>query len=86
MKRAADVVREHGGLFVMDEAGTAFGRTGTGFFAFPRHGVAPDAILATAGTLGVTGVSLDLPQLEGKSRSADEFDNLNTHVLSVPQP
>lgn len=42
--RAAEVVRQAGGLFVADEVQAGFGRLGAGMWGFARHGVIPDAV------------------------------------------
>ena len=49
--RAADLlsqavanVREAGGLFVADEVQAGFGRTGSSFWGFQRHGIVPDMV------------------------------------------
>ena len=41
---AAQAVRAAGGLFVADEVQAGFGRTGTAFWGFQRHGVVPDMV------------------------------------------
>ncbi|MFC0239434.1 aspartate aminotransferase family protein [Rhodopseudomonas telluris] len=41
---AVDVVHAHGGLFIADEVQPGFGRTGTAFWGFARHGVEPDIV------------------------------------------
>jgi 4-aminobutyrate aminotransferase len=45
----AEVVAEHGGLFVSDEVQTGWGRTGDHFWGFQAHGVAPDMITFAKG-------------------------------------
>ena len=39
-----DVVHAHGGLLIADEVQPGFGRTGTDFWGFARHGVRPDIV------------------------------------------
>ncbi|GAA3803152.1 aspartate aminotransferase family protein [Cellulomonas soli] len=41
---AVDVVRRAGGVFVADEVQPGFGRTGSEFWGFARHGVVPDLV------------------------------------------
>jgi 2,2-dialkylglycine decarboxylase (pyruvate) len=50
LQRLAQMTREHGALFIVDEAQTGFGRTGT-WFAIEHHGVEPD-ILSLSKSLG----------------------------------
>lgn len=40
----ADIVRDHGGLFVADEVQSGFGRLGDGLWGFARHGLVPDMV------------------------------------------
>lgn len=44
LERAATIVREAGGLFVADEVQPGFGRLGSHFWGFERHGVTPDIV------------------------------------------
>jgi 4-aminobutyrate aminotransferase-like enzyme len=44
LKAAVDVVHAHGGLLIADEVQPGFGRTGTAFWGFARHGVTPDIV------------------------------------------
>ena len=46
---AAARVRDAGGLFVVDEVQTGFGRTGSHFWGFEAHGVVPDVIVMSKG-------------------------------------
>ena len=47
LAKAVEIVRQAGGLFVADEVQPGFGRLGTHFWGFERHGVTPD--IATMG-------------------------------------
>ncbi|XP_064640196.1 alanine--glyoxylate aminotransferase 2, mitochondrial-like [Lineus longissimus] len=49
LKRAFDIVREHGGLCISDEVQTGFGRTGDHFWGFESHGVMPDIVTMAKG-------------------------------------
>ena len=46
---AAEKVREHGGLLVIDEVQSGFARTGDTFWAFEAHGVVPDIMVIAKG-------------------------------------
>jgi alanine-glyoxylate transaminase/(R)-3-amino-2-methylpropionate-pyruvate transaminase len=46
---AAERVRAAGGLLVVDEVQTGFGRTGDQFWGFESHGVVPDVIVMSKG-------------------------------------
>jgi 4-aminobutyrate aminotransferase-like enzyme len=41
---AVEAIRAAGGLFIADEVQAGFGRLGTGFWGFDRHGVVPDIV------------------------------------------
>ena len=49
MKRAAETVREAGGVVIVDEVQTGFGRTGAGFWGLEAHDVTPDIIVMSKG-------------------------------------
>ncbi len=44
LKKAVDVARAAGGLFIADEVQPGFGRTGGGMWGFSRHGLIPDIV------------------------------------------
>lgn len=49
IKKAAELVRSNGGLFVSDEVQTGFGRTGEHFWGFEAHGIVPDIVTMAKG-------------------------------------
>jgi 4-aminobutyrate aminotransferase-like enzyme len=48
-RKATEVVRRHGGLFICDEVQTGFGRTGTHMFGITHWGVEPDIMTMAKG-------------------------------------
>ncbi len=44
LRRAAEIVRNAGGLFIADEVQPGFGRTGKSFWGFEPHGFVPDIV------------------------------------------
>lgn len=48
-RRAAEVIRSYGGLLVIDEIQTGFGRTGDAWFGIEHWGVEPDILCAAKG-------------------------------------
>jgi alanine-glyoxylate transaminase/(R)-3-amino-2-methylpropionate-pyruvate transaminase len=46
---AADKVRAAGGILIMDEVQSGFGRTGDSFWAFEAHGVVPEIVVMAKG-------------------------------------
>ncbi|MDH3205865.1 MAG: aspartate aminotransferase family protein [Gemmatimonadota bacterium] len=49
LKKAAEVIRSHGGLMIIDEVQAGFGRTGTHWFAIEHFGVEPDIMVMAKG-------------------------------------
>ena len=49
LKGAAERVRAHGGLMIIDEVQSGFGKTGRGMWAFDTHGVVPDIVVLAKG-------------------------------------
>jgi 4-aminobutyrate aminotransferase-like enzyme len=45
----AEIVRNHGGIFISDEVQTAWGRTGGKWFGIEQYGVTPDVITSAKG-------------------------------------
>lgn len=44
LRAAVDAIRAEGGLFIADEVQAGFGRTGSKFWGFQRHGLVPDIV------------------------------------------
>lgn len=49
MSQAFDIVREAGGVCIVDEVQTGFGRTGTHYWGFETHDVIPDIVVMAKG-------------------------------------
>ena len=49
IKQAFDIVREAGGVCIVDEVQTGFGRTGNHFWGFESHDVIPDIVVMAKG-------------------------------------
>jgi alanine-glyoxylate transaminase / (R)-3-amino-2-methylpropionate-pyruvate transaminase len=49
IKRASELVRQNGGLFISDEVQTGFGRTGEHYWGFEAHGIIPDIVTMAKG-------------------------------------
>ncbi|XP_067644622.1 alanine--glyoxylate aminotransferase 2, mitochondrial isoform X2 [Eurosta solidaginis] len=49
IKKAAELVRANGGLFIADEVQTGFGRTGEHFWGFEGHDFVPDIVTMAKG-------------------------------------
>ncbi|CAK1544867.1 unnamed protein product [Leptosia nina] len=49
LRKAQELVKKYGGLYVADEVQTGFGRTGENFWGFQNHGVQPDIVTLAKG-------------------------------------
>ncbi|XP_058829546.1 alanine--glyoxylate aminotransferase 2, mitochondrial isoform X2 [Topomyia yanbarensis] len=49
IKRAAELVRANGGLFIADEVQSGFGRTGEHYWSFEDHDIVPDIVTMAKG-------------------------------------
>ncbi|KAJ6621570.1 Alanine--glyoxylate aminotransferase 2, mitochondrial [Pseudolycoriella hygida] len=49
IKKAAELVRKNGGIFISDEVQTGFGRTGDYFWGFESHDIVPDIVTMAKG-------------------------------------
>lgn len=56
----AEIVREYGGVFISDEVQTAWGRTGSKWFAIEHWGVKPDVITSAKGLANGLPIGLTL--------------------------
>lgn len=49
IRKATELVRANGGLFISDEVQTGFGRTGQHYWGFESHGIIPDIVTMAKG-------------------------------------
>jgi alanine-glyoxylate transaminase/(R)-3-amino-2-methylpropionate-pyruvate transaminase len=49
LKSAVQKVRDHGGICVIDEVQSGFGRTGDNFWGFEAHGIVPEIVVMAKG-------------------------------------
>ncbi len=49
LKGAAEIVRAHGGVLIIDEVQSGFGRTGDSYWAFEHHDVVPEIVVMAKG-------------------------------------
>ena len=52
LKRAGELIRRYGGLFIVDEVQAALGRTGSRWFGIEHEGIVPDMIVMAKGLAG----------------------------------
>ena len=72
----AEVLAEHGILFISDEVQTGWGRTGDHFWGYEAHGLRPDAITFAKGIGNGTAIG-------GVVARADLMDCLNANSIST---
>lgn len=49
LKQAAEIVRGHGGVMIIDEVQSGFGRTGDSYWAFEAHDLVPEIVVLAKG-------------------------------------
>jgi alanine-glyoxylate transaminase / (R)-3-amino-2-methylpropionate-pyruvate transaminase len=76
-KRAAEVIRRYGGLFIADEVQAGFGRTGGKWFGIEHFGVVPDIMVMAKGIAGgfPVGATITTDEIAGswKAKSISTF-------------
>lgn len=68
----AEIVRDHGGVFISDEVQTAWGRTGGKWFGIEHYGVVPDVMTMAKGL----GNGMPIGATTARSEIADSLDYL----------
>ncbi|HEX7175754.1 MAG TPA: aspartate aminotransferase family protein [Pyrinomonadaceae bacterium] len=71
-ERAAEITREHGGLFIADEVQTGWGRTGDKWFGIEHWNVEPDIITSAKGL----GNGVPIGMTTATPEVADKFPGL----------
>jgi 4-aminobutyrate aminotransferase-like enzyme len=76
-RKAAEVIRSYGGLFISDEVQAGFGRTGGRWFGIEHFGVQPDIMVMAKGIGGgfPVGATITTPEIAGawKSKTISTF-------------
>jgi 4-aminobutyrate aminotransferase-like enzyme len=83
---AVKVVHEHGGLFIADEVQPGFGRVGTHFWGFERHGADPDIVVMgkpMANGVPIAGIVLRSATLERFGSSVRYFNTFGGNTVSI---
>jgi 4-aminobutyrate aminotransferase-like enzyme len=63
-QRAAEIIHEYGGLLIIDEVQTGFGRTGGHWFGIEHWGVEPDIMVMAKGIAGGLPVGATITRSE----------------------
>ncbi|MBM2715121.1 aminotransferase class III-fold pyridoxal phosphate-dependent enzyme [Mesorhizobium caraganae] len=86
LKSPVDVVHAAGGLYIADEVQPGFGRTGTHWWGFQRHGIVPD--LAVMGKpmgngMPIAGVAAKPEVLERFGTDIRYFNTFGANTVSI---
>lgn len=86
LQQAVEAVQSSGGLYIADEVQPGFGRTGTHFWGFQRHDVAPDIVVMgkpMANGVPIAGIALRGSVLERFGRSVRYFNTFGGNTVSI---
>lgn len=86
LKKAVDVVQEAGGLYIADEVQPGFGRTGTHWWGFQRHGIVPDLVVMgkpMGNGMPIAGVALRPEVLERFGQDIRYFNTFGANTVSI---
>src|SRR5690606_37158710 len=77
LQRAAEIVRAAGGLLIIDEVQTGWGRTGKHMFAIDHYGIEPDIMVFAKGVANgyPLGATLTTPEIA----AAVDHNSLSTY-------
>lgn len=86
LKKTIDVVHAAGGLYIADEVQPGFGRTGTHWWGFQRHGIVPD--LAVMGKpmgngMPIAGVAMKPEVVERFGNDIRYFNTFGANTVSI---
>jgi len=84
-KKAFEITKAYGGLNIMDEVQTGFGRLGSHYWGFEYHGVTPDIITAakSIGNGFPLGMCVTTPEIaEAFANSSFHFNTYGGNALS----
>jgi 4-aminobutyrate aminotransferase-like enzyme len=82
--RAAEIIRSHGGLFIVDEVQSGFGRTGGRWFGIEHWGVEPDIMVMAKGIANgaPVGATITRPDI-AESWKAKTFSTFGGNPVSM---
>ncbi|HEY1699524.1 MAG TPA: aspartate aminotransferase family protein, partial [Trebonia sp.] len=82
----AEIVRDAGGLYIADEVQSGFGRTGSHFWGYQRHGITPDIVTMgkpMGNGLPVGGLVARAEVLEDFGRKARYFNTFGGNPVCI---
>ncbi|WP_326912901.1 aspartate aminotransferase family protein [Rhizobium johnstonii] len=86
LKKTLDVVHGAGGLYIADEVQPGFGRTGTHWWGFQRHGIVPDLVVMgkpMGNGMPIAGVAAKPEVLERFGTDIRYFNTFGANTVSI---
>ncbi|WP_245490585.1 aminotransferase class III-fold pyridoxal phosphate-dependent enzyme [Mesorhizobium sp. M7A.F.Ca.US.011.01.1.1] len=86
LKRTLEVVHAAGGLYIADEVQPGFGRTGTHWWGFQRHGIVPDLVVMgkpMGNGMPIAGVAAKPEVLERFGTDIRYFNTFGANTVSI---
>ncbi len=86
LKKAVDVVRAAGGLYIADEVQPGFGRTGEAWWGFQRHRIVPDLVVMgkpMGNGMPIAGVAARPEYLEEFGTKIRYFNTFGANTVSI---
>ncbi|MCZ7472280.1 MULTISPECIES: aspartate aminotransferase family protein [Rhizobium/Agrobacterium group] len=86
LKKTVDVVHTAGGLYIADEVQPGFGRTGTHWWGFQRHGIVPDLVVMgkpMGNGMPIAGVAAKPEVLERFGNDIRYFNTFGANTVSI---
>ncbi|MBM7045666.1 aspartate aminotransferase family protein [Rhizobium lusitanum] len=86
LKKTVDVVHAAGGLYIADEVQPGFGRTGTHWWGFQRHGIIPDLVVMgkpMGNGMPIAGVAARPEVLERFGTDIRYFNTFGANTVSI---
>lgn len=86
LKKTVEVVHAAGGLYIADEVQPGFGRTGTHWWGFQRHGIVPDLVVMgkpMGNGMPIAGVAAKPEVLERFGNDIRYFNTFGANTVSI---
>jgi 4-aminobutyrate aminotransferase-like enzyme len=86
LRKTVDVVHSAGGLYIADEVQPGFGRTGTHWWGFQRHGIVPDLVVMgkpMGNGMPIAGVAAKPEVLERFGTDIRYFNTFGANTVSI---
>lgn len=86
LKQVCDVVQAAGGLYIADEVQPGFGRTGSNWWGFQRHGLIPDLVVMgkpMGNGMPIAGVAMKPALVERFGNDIRYFNTFGANSVSI---